>query len=1236
MGLYSCIAFAATAATDLDSESLVARWDFGTEETTALVSHGNILRDQPGPRSPEFPDFEATNTSVKFDGKTSRFSFVDVGPSSKFDFSNGDAITLEAWVKIDTLGEGQIACIVGKGRTGDKQFSADNQNWALRLRKIEGKVCLNFLFATPRKEDQPNDDTHWHRWTSNQGMTEQNRWHFVAVSYRFGEPDSIRGWIDGERHTGSWDMGGPTVEQPVVDNDCVWIGSETVGNSPACLKGSLDYVAIRKIWMDDESMQRRFTRAKPLPEMPPNLKPVPTVVRVVFQDGLESHHHWPVLYQSPSPILNTAPNSETPDWQTGHYLFPRMPHRYDDWGIRSNWNAAVLVQAVSNVAFPAGTSRLMIRARGLSRLWVGDDVIVRTKAINKATDGHEPVDSLPEPPVAGMRIVGFGMHEAIGEVKFEEATTTRVVFETIVGGQSFRAEPGEMMVAIQPPGSTTFELLRPHDVESSPREVTDAVIVQAIAETESQLQPFDDAVRRTKAASNTEFWRIRHEMAHQWSIDHPGPALPDEISHGEHPIDRFVSKRISTALANQPAPTEETNEFQNRVLPILSKTCFRCHGDKDEEGGLRLTTRERLMAGGDSGEPAVVAGDPHVGLLLAKIQSNDESERMPPSSKLPDEEIDILKHWIATDAHWPTQVNPDAVQVTSIIDDSKFLRRAYLDVVGVPPTIAEATKFFQDIDPAKRARLINRLLDDLRWADHWVSYWQDVLAENPNLLKPSLSNTGPFRWFLYDSLRDNQPLDRMVTELVMMRGSEREGGSAGFGLATDNDAPMASRGLILASAFLGTQLQCARCHDSPYHETTQSDLFSIAAMMSRTAVSVPATSSVSPRFFEKNSGRESLIKVTLKPGSPVEPNWPFDEMINGEMPIDGLVHDSQDTRERLAAMITTPSNSRFASVMVNRIWKRLLGAGMVEPVDDWEKGVASHPELLAWLSNELLKNDYDAKHIVRLIMNSRLYQREAAGSNQGAEPTSRFFASPDRRRLTAEQIVDSMVVAAGMPLTVDELTFDPEATHDANTMINLGSPTRGWMFATLSNERDRPSLAFPRVSAVTDLMEAFGWSGARQNALTDRDLQPNILQPGAIGNGTFASWMTSASVDSEFSSVAIEAKDAQTLVETIYMRFLSRSPSVEEASPFVSLLSEGFNERVISPGEVQPIALPPMLGRVSWSNHLAQESNRIKLEMERRAREGAPPDPRLQPLWRMKFEDIVWSVVNSPEFVWVP
>ena len=161
-------------------------------------------------------------------------------------------------------------------------------------------------------------------------------------------------------------------------------------------------------------------------------------------------------------------------------------------------------------------------------------------------------------------------------------------------------------------------------------------------------------------------------------------------------------------------------------------------------------------------------------------------------------------------------------------DDAAFFRRLSLDTTGVIPDPAEVEAFLTDPSPDKRERAIDARLADPRWADGWMGYWQDVLAENPGLLKPTLNNTGPFRRFLHDALADNVAVDRFVTTLVRMEGGALGGGPAGFGMATQNDAPMAAKAHVLAKAFLAADLKCARCHDAPFHPYAQEDLFGLA------------------------------------------------------------------------------------------------------------------------------------------------------------------------------------------------------------------------------------------------------------------------------------------------------------------------------------------------------------------------------------------------------------------------
>ena len=1219
----------------ITSAAVVARWDFGAEEPTRLTPHGGVHRDVPGPRPPEFPDFDAGNTAVQLDGNGARFTFDDPGTGSGFDFTNGDAITLEAWVKLDDLRPGENLYVIGKGRTGAPGFAADNQNWALRVREQRGQACVSFLFATAPVSGAPKSDRHWHRWTTADGFAAKSGWHHIALTYRFGEPASVRGWLDGQSISGAWDIGGPTTAPPVVDNDAVWIGSSSGGAPANSFRGSLDAVAVHRGVLPDAELKQRFRRAggpvvaRPAGENLPDLGPLPAgQVRVTFHEKMPAHDRW-LNAGEPWP-------AETARWTGASFLLPRLPARFDNWGIRETWKAPLLVRLAADVTLPPGRQRFLLRARALGRLWVNGAVVARTQGLTKSPpDGEEPMTPVTQPPLPGVRPAAYWQQEVFGEAEVPADGRCRIVLETVVGGPRLRAETSELCAAVQTSDGRGFHVLQPTGM-TAPLLLTDAAIEPELARIERELIRHDDTARRAAAASQADFWRARHDFARDWARQQPAPVVPE---NAKHPVDAFLAEKIQRALADAAqTPPETARQFHGTVLPILREECFRCHGEK-EKGGLRLNSRAAALKAGESQRPAVVPGKVAASELIRRLRTKDDSERMPPKGDgLKPEQITALENWVQQGAPWPVPpLAPAEVAASAPLDDAAFLRRLALDTVGVPPGEAELRAFLADRSPDKRLRAIDRFLTDERWADHWMGYWLDLLAENPALINASLNSTGPFRWFLHDALRDNQPLDRLVTELILLRGSPHTGGSAGFGLAGENDAPFATKGQVIASAFLGIELQCARCHDSPYHSTKQRDLYALAAMFERKPVTVPRTSMVPAAFFEKKV-REPLIRATLKPGEPVAPVWPFAD-VTGSRDTDArqpLLQSPADTRERLAALITAPQNTRFARVMANRVWRRFMGAGLVEPVADWEGRTPSHPALLDWLARELVTHDYDVKHLARLILTSQTYQHAATGNNLAATAELRFFNSPERRRLTAEQVVDTLFAATGQHMDVEEITFDPTGRRDEGKRITLGRPTRAWMLCSLTNERDRPSLSLPRAQAVCDVLEAFGWNGNRQSPRTDRESVPNVLQPGVLANSTLSVALSRAAHGSPLAELAAGAPSPEALVESVFLRFLSRLPNAAERARFADSLRAGFAGRLVPAAQVRaPAPLPP-LPRVTWYNHQNSEANRIAQELERRARLGPPADPRLKPDWRETFEDFVWSVMNTREFVWLP
>ena len=269
-------------------------------------------------------------------------------------------------------------------------------------------------------------------------------------------------------------------------------------------------------------------------------------------------------------------------------------------------------------------------------------------------------------------------------------------------------------------------------------------------------------------------------------------------------------------------------------------------------------------------------------------------------------------------------------------------------------------------------------------------------------------------------------------------------------------------------------------------------------MLAKKPVKVPSTSSVPKDFFAGRSEDESLITLSVSPGEEIAANWSLASYTCQSPLEDSLMVDASDSRRQLAAHLTRAENQQCARTIVNRLWQRLLGEGIVDPVDDWEGSKASHPVLLDFLARELTANDYDFKHVARLILNSQAYQRLATDRPVTPGAAQRLFTSPRLKRMTAEQLVDSLHAAVGRQMDAGELTFDPEARMKPAAQANLGRPRRAWQLTSLSNERDRPALSLPRAAAMNECLEAFGWKGARQEPINHRQTEPNVLQPGIL------------------------------------------------------------------------------------------------------------------------------------------
>ena len=190
------------------------------------------------------------------------------------------------------------------------------------------------------------------------------------------------------------------------------------------------------------------------------------------------------------------------------------------------------------------------------------------------------------------------------------------------------------------------------------------------------------------------------------------------------------------------------------------------------------------------------------------------------------------------------------------------------------------------------------------------------------------------------------------------------------------------------------------------------------------------------------------------------------------------------------------------------------------------------------------------------------------------------------------------------------------------------------MLTSPSNERDRPALALPRLQAVCDVLAAFGWRASRPDPVTDRESAANSLQPAILSNGTMGTWVTRLSDDHGVTAMALAAKSPAALTEALFLRLLSRRPTAAEQAKYAAYLGEGFAGRVLTPAPKPAVYPRKPEYYVSWSNHLNDQATTVRMQQEAAARKGDPATERLTTEWRRRAEDVVWALVNSPEFIY--
>jgi len=498
-------------------------------------------------------------------------------------------------------------------------------------------------------------------------------------------------------------------------------------------------------------------------------------------------------------------------------------------------------------------------------------------------------------------------------------------------------------------------------------------------------------------------------------------------------------------------------DFTKDIRPILEASCVKCHARGKAKGGFSLETRESLLKGGDSG-PAMVEGRSADSHLIALVAAVDEDNVMPlKGSRLSAEEVGLLRAWIDRGAAWdpettfakPPPLNlkprrPDLppgeghpvdrllasylrehnVRPGPVVEDRMFARRVYLDLIGLLPAPDELEAFVADTRPNKRVRLVDRLLADReRYAEHWLTFWNDLLRNDYRGTGYIDDGRKQISAWLFDALVSNKPFDRFVSELI-----NPDEASEGFvkgivwrGAVNASQKPEMQAAQNISQVFMGVNLKCASCHDSFINDWALADAYALA--------SVYAEKPLEMFRCDKPTGEMAGVAFL------------YPEL--GAIPAEA---DQKARQKRLAEIMTSRENGRLTRTLVNRIWQRLMGYGLVEPIDDMEQP-GWNPDLLDWLAEDFVAGGHDMKQLLRRITTSQAYQLQAVGLPE--QPGADYvFAGPAIRRMSAEQYRDALAQVTGVWFEMPEAEVNFAAAAPGGDTSRVLAVEPQWIWDT--------------------------------------------------------------------------------------------------------------------------------------------------------------------------------------------
>lgn len=464
------------------------------------------------------------------------------------------------------------------------------------------------------------------------------------------------------------------------------------------------------------------------------------------------------------------------------------------------------------------------------------------------------------------------------------------------------------------------------------------------------------------------------------------------------------------------------------------------------------------------------------------------------------------------------QINPSLV-----CDDTTFLRRVFLDLTGLLPTAEQSRRFLASSDSNKRSRLIDELLDSPETADFLALRWADLLRVEDKTL--DAKGTQVFHHWILTSMKTDKPLNLFAAEIIAARGSTYTEAPANFyrALRTPEE-----RSESVAQIFLGTRLQCARCHNHPFDRWTQDDYYGWTNFFARVDYKILENKRRDENDKHEFNGEQIVFMADhgdVK--NPTTGNTAGLRFL-GENGTANHEQSSADRLQTLAAWLSSTDNRRFAETQANRIWFQLTGRGIVDPIDDFRAtNPPVHPELLKALTDEFIRSGYRTRHLMRLILNSRVYQLSSVPNETNAGDEM-MFSRVIPRRLTAEQMLDGISRVLQVPVPYGG---HPEG-HRAVQLVGV----RGGNRYSPAEDGDR-------------FLSLFGRPARLQTCECERTGETTLAQTMEMISGELISQLLK-NPEGRVSSAVRTGETPEAFVDEIFWSALSRPASVAETERF--------------------------------------------------------------------------------------